>query len=135
MADWVFQANPQRFDFHASIRRSRDGQWTTPRYRNAIAVGDRVWLAVVGHQAPGVYYVATVTSRAYEVERDEFGRWQTDIHYDYRLTPPLLRHEIRLDPLLHGCWALRGFRGSNMPLAENHAEALWELAEDRLEKL
>ena len=64
MADWIFQGNPRRYDYglDASVAASREQWWGTPRYRDRMAVGDRVWLQVVGPEDPGIYYVATIVS-------------------------------------------------------------------------
>jgi len=48
MADWIFQGNPRHYDLDASVTASREQWWGTPRYRDRMAVGDRVWLQVVG---------------------------------------------------------------------------------------
>jgi hypothetical protein len=66
MTDWIFQANPRRFDVHAAVAESRQDWWSTPRYRDRIALNDRVWLQVVGRDSPGIYYVATILSLPYE---------------------------------------------------------------------
>ena len=63
MADWIFQANPRHHDLGASVTASREHWWGTPRYRDRMTVGDRVWLQVVGPKAPGIYYAATIVSR------------------------------------------------------------------------
>ncbi len=66
MADWIFQSNPKRYDVHAAVAASRQDWWNTPRYRDRIALNDRVWLQVVGPDQPGIYYIATITSLPYE---------------------------------------------------------------------
>jgi hypothetical protein len=135
MADWIFQCNPQGYDLHAEVAESRDTWWTTPRYRSRIAVGDRVWMSIVGRVKPGLYYIATVTSPTFESDETEFGRWRTDIRYDYRVDPFLSRTELTGAPILEDCRALRGFRGSNQPISDVHAAQLWELAQGRLHEL
>jgi hypothetical protein len=42
MADWIFQASAREHDLDASIAASPERWWGTPRYRDRIAVGDRV---------------------------------------------------------------------------------------------
>ena len=102
MADWIFQGNPQRHnDLDASVAASRERWWGTPRYRDRMAVGDRVWLQIVGPKAPGIYYVAMIVSGTYEhpVQPSDPAhfRWRTDIRFDYRIRPPLLRSELLED--------------------------------------
>ena len=51
------------------------------------------WLQIVGPDHPGIYYMATIVSLPYEKSGAQFGRWYTDIQWDYRIYPPLLRPE------------------------------------------
>jgi HJR/Mrr/RecB family endonuclease len=132
MADWIFQANPRRYDVHAAVAESRQDWWSTPRYRDRIALNDRVWLQVVGPARPGVYYLATIVSLPYENADSAFGRWQTDLRFDYRIEPPLLRTEVLGDPVLGSSRLFRGFQGTNAPLPPNVASRLSELAAPRL---
>lgn len=132
MADWIFQANPKRYDVHAGVASSRQDWWNTPRYRNKIALNDRVWLQVVGPDRPGIYYVATVTGLPYENTDAEFGRWRTDIRFDYSIDPPLLRSELLTDPKIGGFRLLTGFQGSNAPVPADIAARLADLAGPRL---
>lgn len=101
MTDWIFQGNPKHFDLHAEVDASRRHWWSTPRYRDRTAAGDRVWIQIVGPDHPGVYYAATITRPTYEDPGHgdtEYGRWRTDLRFDYRISPPLLRTELLEDP-------------------------------------
>jgi hypothetical protein len=108
MTDWIFQGNRKRYDLDAAISASRRQRWSTPRYRDATAVGDRVWLQVVG---------------------------PTDIRFDYRIDPALLRVELLADAKLGSFRPFRGFQGSTVPLPPDVARALSERAAPRLEAL
>ena len=130
--EWVFQVNPERFDLQKAIASSNDGTWSTPRYRDLIAVGQRVWMATVGKVDPGLAYVASITTPVYEQPDDEFGNWKADIRFEYAITPVLSRAEIQGDPLLAGVHALRGFQGTNAPLPREVSERLWERVQGRL---
>jgi hypothetical protein len=66
MTEWIFQGNRKRYDLDTAIAASRQHSWSTPRYRDRTAAGDRVWLQIVGRDHPGIYYVATITSATYE---------------------------------------------------------------------
>jgi hypothetical protein len=132
VADWIFQANPKRYDVHAAVVRSSQDWWNTPRYRDRIALNDRVWLQIVGPDRPGLYYLATIVSLPYETPEDEFGPWHTDIRWDYRIDPPLARSELVNDPAFQSFWAFRGFQGSNVPVPPETASRLMELARPRL---
>jgi hypothetical protein len=72
--------------------------WNSPRYRDRIALNDRVWLQIVGPDRPGIYYLATIVSLPCESPEEEFGPWHTDIRWDYRIDPPLARPELVNDP-------------------------------------
>jgi predicted RNA-binding protein with PUA-like domain len=144
MADWIFEGNPRHYDLTAAVDSSRERWWGTPHFRDQMAVGDRVWLQVVGPHDPGIYYVATIISPTYEhvasesesqsAEERHF-RWRTDIRFDYRVQPPLLRSELEADAELGSFRPFRGFEGSNVPVPAEIASALAARAASRLEPL
>ncbi len=139
MADWIFQGNPRHYDLDAAVTASREQWWGTPRYRDRMAAGDRVWVQVVGPKHPGIYYAATIVSETYEhpvqpSDRGDF-RWRTDIRFDYRICPPLLRSELLEDAQLGLFRPFRGFQGSNVPVPPDVAAALAARAAPRLEPL
>jgi hypothetical protein len=135
MTDWIFQGNPQHHQLR--VPASRQLWWSTPHYRDRTAAGDRVWLQIVGRDHPGIYYIATITAPTYEHDAEPsgttHGRWRTDIRFDYRITPPLLRLELRGDPELGSFRPFRGFQGSTVPVPPDIATLLWERAAPRLE--
>jgi EVE domain len=136
MADWIFQAGAREHDLDASIAASPERWWGTPRYRDRIAVGDRVWMQETGPHHPGIYYIATILSATYEHPAQPgeptYARWRTDIRVDYRITPPLLRSELLHDATLGSFRPFHGFQGSNVPVPPDIAAALSELAAPRL---
>jgi hypothetical protein len=93
----------------------------------------------VGPKDPGIYYVATIVSKTYEhpVQPSDPGhfRWRTDIRFDYRIRPPLLRSELLEDAQLGSFRQFRGFEGSNVPVPPDVAAALAARAAPRLEPL
>jgi hypothetical protein len=113
MADWIFQGSPREHDLDARIAASPGQWWGTPRYRDRMAVGDRVWVQVTGPHHPGIYYVATIVSATYEhpLQPGEpgYARWRTDIRVDYRIRPPLLRSELLGDATLGSFRPFHGF--------------------------
>jgi hypothetical protein len=139
MADWIFEGSPRNYDLEAAVASSREQWWGTPHFRDQMAVGDRVWLQVVGLKDPGIYYIATITSPTYEheVEASEprHFRWRTDIRFDYRVEPPLLRTELEADAELGSFRPFRGFEGSNVPVPPEIASALAARAASRLQAL
>src|SRR5262249_55890118 len=136
MADWIFQGSPREHDLDARIAASSEQWWGTPRYRDRMAVGDRVWVRVTGPHPPGTYYVATIGSARYEPPlqpgEPAYARWRTDIRVDYRIRPPLLRSELLGDATLGSFRLFHGFQGSNVPLPPDIAAALAERAAPRL---
>ena len=139
VADWIFQGNPRRYDLDTAVAAPGEQWWGTPRYRDQMAVGDRVWLQIVGPKDPGIYYLATIVSETYEhpVQPSDPAhfRWRTDIRFDYRIRPPLLRSELLEDVQLGSFRPFRGFQGSNVPVPPNVAAALAARAAPRLEHL
>jgi hypothetical protein len=136
MADWIFQAGAREHGLDASIADSPKRWWGTPRYRDRMAVGDRVWLQETGPHHPGIYYVATIVSATYEHPAQPgdpaYARWRTDIRVDYRISPPLLRSELLDDAMLGSFRPFHGFQGSNVPVPPDVAAALAERAALRL---
>lgn len=137
MTDWIFQGNRKRYDLDSAVSASRQHWWSTPHYRDRTGVGDRVWLQIVGRDEPGIYYVATITAPTYEAPDwrgggSVYGRWRTDIRFDYDIDPPLLRAELLATAQLASFRPFRGFQGSTMPVPADVASALWERAAPRL---
>ncbi len=140
MTDWIFQGNRTRYELDAALAASRLHSWRTPRYRDRTAAGDRVWLQIVGRKDPGIYYLATITAPTYsDPEWHDNGsaaaRWRTDIRFDYRIDPPLLRVELMATAGLASFRPFRGFQGSTVPLPTDIAAALQDRAAPRLEPL
>jgi hypothetical protein len=140
MTDWIFQGNGKQYDLDAAIKASRLQSWRTPRYRDRTGAGDRVWLQVVGRAEPGIYYVAAITAPTYADPRWRDGdsaaaRWRTDVRFDYRVDPPLLRVELLAAAELASFRPFRGFQGSTVPVPPDIAAALRHRAAPRLEPL
>jgi hypothetical protein len=140
MTDWIFQGNGKQLDLEAAIAASRLRSWRTPRYRDRTAAGDGAWLQVVGRHDPGIYYLATITGPTYEEPEWRDGdpasaRWRTEIRFDYRIDPPLLRVELLADATLASFRPFRGFQGSTFPVPAEIAAALRERAAARLDPL
>ena len=62
-------------------------------------------------------------------------RWRTDIRFDYRIRPPLLRTELLEDVQLGTFRPFHGFQGSNVPVPSDVAAALAARVAPRLEPL
>ena len=117
-----------------------DGAWGQElRYKDRMAIGDRVRLRVVGPKDPGMHYAATIVSETYEhpVRPSDPGhfRWRTDIRLEYRIRPPLLRSELLEDFQLGSFRPFRDFQGSNVLVQPDVAALLAAPAAPRLEPL
>jgi hypothetical protein len=53
VADWIFQANPRLYDVHGAVAESRRDSWSTPRFRDRIALGVDLRQVVVVELTPG----------------------------------------------------------------------------------
>jgi hypothetical protein len=137
MTDWIFQGNRKHYDLEAAIAESRVRSWRTPRYRDRTATGDPVWLQVVGREEPGIYYLGTITGPTYEdpdwhAGDSAYARWRTEVRFDYRIEPPLLRVELRATAELGSFRPFGGFQGSTVPVPLDVAAILRARAESRL---
>jgi len=137
VTDWIFQGSGKQYDLDAAITASRLTSWRTPRYRGQAAEGDAVWLQVAGRDEPGIYYLATITAPTYEdpdwhIGDSPYARWWTDLRFDYRIDPPLLRVELLATAELASFRPFRGFQGSTVPLPPDIAATLQERAATRL---
>ncbi|MDA8331739.1 MAG: EVE domain-containing protein [Candidatus Dormibacteraeota bacterium] len=135
MPAWVFQANPKLYDLFTTVKSKGQDWWSAPEYRKEIAVGDSVWMSVVGPHEPGIYYLATVTGAPYLTEEMEFSKWRVDLVFTHELDPYLARSEIKADPLLSSCRSLLGFQGTAGRLSPAEETQLLGLARSRLKPL
>jgi hypothetical protein len=137
MTDWIFQGNGRQYDLDAGIAASPLHSWRTPRYRDRTAVGDSVWLQLVGRDEPGIYYLATITGPTHEDPEWHpgdyaYARWRTEVRFDYRIDPPLLRVELLATAALASFRPFRGFQGSTVPVPNDIAAELRKRAVPRL---
>ncbi len=131
MTEWMFQANPKRYDLLAAARAGIDDNWSMNQHRDRVAIGDRVYFYLSGATA-GVYVVGRVVGPVVEAQAaDEFGRWKVDVEYDAWVEPPLLRPELLADPVL-GAWPpFRGQLRTNFILPADVASRLRQTLSDR----
>jgi hypothetical protein len=134
MNDWIFQANPKRYDLLAAAERGTDDNWSVKVHRQRVQVNDRVWFQIGGPQA-GLYVVGRIVSPVYESEENEFGRWKADIIYDSFIDPPLLRTEILAMPVLKNFHPLKGIMGTNFFVPPEIASILESAVAGRLRSI
>lgn len=62
---WIFQGNPNVFDFETALRKELLTDWTVRAHKDKIKVGDKVILWITGNLS-GCYALAEVTSEPHE---------------------------------------------------------------------
>lgn len=123
--DWVFQSNPTMYDLVKELqKRSHDSNWAMNQHRARVTPGDRVFFWRSGPDA-AVVAVGQVTSPVYDRgDESKFGRYAVDVAYEGLLEPPLMRAEIKADPILAGVKVFTRAQGTNFMLTEPQAKAL-----------
>jgi HJR/Mrr/RecB family endonuclease len=131
MTDWMFQANPKRYDLVAEAAKGFSDDWSMNQHRDVVAVGDRIFFFLSGSKA-GIYALGRVVSPVYEAtEPDEFGRWKVDVEYEAFVSPPLLRAELLSDTTLAGYRPFGGLLRTNFVVPPEVSQRLDELLVDR----
>lgn len=62
---WVFQGNPNAFDFESALRNELISEWTVSAHKDKIKVGDKVILWITGSNS-GCYALAEISSEPYQ---------------------------------------------------------------------
>lgn len=95
---WIFQCNPNDFDFEAAIKNEVVDNWTVKAHKDKIKPKDKVIIWQTGKKS-GCYALAEVTSEPHFVEQssdDEF--WKTDNQSnfvcDIKITHNLINNPI-----------------------------------------
>jgi hypothetical protein len=143
---WIFQGNPKWFDIDGFLATSpARAFWTVSRYKDEIAVGDRVflWRSVgKGDGVSGIVAEATVISPAVPRPDDEMSRpfWLTGDpkeikdRADLRFVRVANKREIlkrdwlQEDPVLRDLLILKSANSTNFKIDDHHAkrlDALW----------
>ncbi len=130
---WIFQANPQKWPGWADMLQRTppfDETWTASRRRADMHVGDAVLLWKSGDQA-GVYGVAKIIREPFEPEdgdeSDFDSEWKVLLSVERLLDAPLLRDELRQDPVLQDMEIIRQPAATNFRLSTPEYERLKQL--------
>ncbi len=125
---WVFQGNPDLWDFDEMLSRETpfDEDWTVSRYRDEMEVGDPVFVWMSGEKA-GIYALARISSEPHEVEDDEFGDWKAGLTVAKVLSTPLLRTTLKADPRTAEMSVIKQPQGSNFRLTPAEDSAVREM--------
>jgi MoxR-like ATPase len=111
---WIFQANPPIYDIDRALRELDHIEWTVRQNRNRVHAGDGAHLWRSGPQAGiiAIGHVGTEPANSppdrsegrFYLQRDDFEKVEprVKIVIDRVLDEPLLRSELRDDPVLKG---------------------------------
>lgn len=138
---WVFQGNPDKYDFEAAFKEDDIDAWTVTSHKASIKEGDKVIIWITGDKA-GCYALADVVSEP--MDRESFADsdlWKEEdtselkaaINITHNLASnPILKDEIDkikdLDNLKVGS------QGTNFSATKQEYETLLELAVKRNEE-
>lgn len=74
---WIFQGNPNVFDFETAIRENLLHDWTVSAHKDKIKIGDKVILWITGKSA-GCYALAEVTAEPHQIKKSPDAHlWKT----------------------------------------------------------
>ena len=112
--DWLFQCNPKRWDLASVLESDPTSQceWAVNQGRKLISPDDRVFFWQTGGEAR-LLAVGHVTSPVFERESSPFGRYAVGVELDYKILPPLTRHEATLNEILCEFAPFTGAQGTN----------------------
>ena len=131
MTDWMFQANPKRYDLVAEAAKRFSDDWSMNQHRDKVGVGDRIFFFLSGPKA-GIYVIGRVVSPVYEATvPDDFGRWKVDVEYEALVEPPILRPELMDDPTLATYRPFAGLLRTNFAMDPAIGDRLDELLAGR----
>ncbi len=75
---WIFQGNPNDFDFETAIRENLLEEWTVSAHKDKIKVGDKVILWISGKKS-GCYALAEITSEPKIISQSKDSHlWKTE---------------------------------------------------------
>lgn len=139
---WIFQGNPDFFDFETALRQKLLTGWTVTAHKNKIQVGDKVILWITGRKS-GCYALAEVTSEPHQrtSSSPDDHLWKTEatseliagIKIIHNLVDnPILKAEIgELDELKK---LKAGSQGTNFSATEEEYQAILKISENKTEK-
>jgi hypothetical protein len=105
---WIFQGNPNAFDFETAIRNNLLEDWTVSAHKDKIKIGDKVILWISGKNS-GCYSLAEVTSEPQNISNSKDSHlWKTEDKNPLKAGIKIT-HNLIDNPLL---WSkIRGTKG------------------------
>ncbi|GLR16005.1 EVE domain-containing protein [Portibacter lacus] len=138
---WIFQGNPNVFDFETALRDEILSDWTVSAHKGKIKTGDKVIIWITGEQS-GCYGFAEVVSEPYEkTSSADDHSWKVEdksaLKADIKIT-----HNIVDSPILKSIVDSReelkdlkvGNQGTNFSATEDEFESLLGLAIHKTKK-
>ncbi len=138
---WVFQGNPNVFDFETALREEILTDWTVSAHKDKIKVGDKVILWITGDQS-GCYALAEVTSEPHQktTSPDDHlwkGEDKSSLKADILITHNLVEKPILIEEIA-GIEELSnlkvGNQGTNFSATEEEFQAILDLSQNYDEK-
>jgi predicted RNA-binding protein with PUA-like domain len=138
MAYWLFQGNPKYYRIIDAIRDFEQMPWLVTRYGKDIAPGDGVLIWKSGQDA-GVYAIAEIIEPPKMLEKvPDIGYWidksrlgskpQARIRFTSKLLEkPLLRKNLKEDPILRNLLVIRAPSNTNFKLTPQEWQRVHEL--------
>lgn len=138
MAYWLFQGNPKYYRIIDAIRDFEQMPWLVTRYDKDIAPGDGVLIWKSGQDA-GVYAIAEIIEPPKMLEKvPDIGYWidksrlgskpQARIRFTSKLLEkPLLRKNLKEDPILRNLLVIRAPSNTNFKLTPQEWQRVHEL--------
>ena len=138
MAYWLFQGNPKYYRIVDGIRDFTQMPWLVTRYAKEMQPGDGVLVWMAGPEA-GVYAIAEIIDTPKPMpEPPDIGYWldksrlgakpfATLRFTDKLLERPLLRSDLKQDPVLKSLTVLRQPNATNFKVTAAEWQRVYEL--------
>lgn len=132
---WVFQGNPNIFDFERALREEILTDWTVSAHKDKIKIGDKVILWIGGKNA-GCYALAEITSKPYvKINSADNQLWKdkdkNELKADIKITHNLVYNPI-YKSVLDSYQSLKnlkvGSQGTNFSATKEEFETLVKIS-------
>ncbi|MDQ3022030.1 MAG: EVE domain-containing protein [Bacteroidota bacterium] len=135
---WIFQGNPNDFDFETAIRENLLEEWTVSAHKDKIKVGDKVILWISGKKS-GCYALAEITSEPKIISQSKASHlWKTEdknpLKAGIKITHNLIDNPITLEEIKRNkdLSELKvGNQGTNFSATKKEYNKILEMAQDK----
>jgi hypothetical protein len=112
---WVFQGNPDKYDFKSALIEGNLDTWTVSAHRELIAKGDKVIMWITGSNA-GCYALAEVTEDPSPRDQEQNEFWKVDDKSDFK-AGITITHNLISNPVtkqeIENVKTFKNFNGGN----------------------